>query len=127
MNFKQSLRASDQVVLTSRVIRVGKSSMDIEVLVDRQTDDKSVQRGTIARALLTFVSLDRLGKPAIVPGLTLETDEEKYLFAESNLRLRIKKRLERFVESRNLLRLKNLSKIKFSKKTISEIVNVLGS
>ncbi len=76
MNFKHALRAGTEVVLTSRVIRVVKSSMDIEV---------TVQRGAIARALLTFVSLDRLSKPAIVPGLNLETDEEKYLFAESNL------------------------------------------
>lgn len=103
ISFKKPIKIGDHVILTSRLVRVGRSSMDIEVIVERE-DGCHGNRELATQALLTFVALDQSGKPIQVPGILLETEDEKYLYAESHLRSRVKERLHRFLQKREKFR-----------------------
>jgi acyl-CoA hydrolase len=55
---------------------VGRTSMEIRV--DVQSEDlMSGERRRTSTAYLTFVAVDKNGRPADVPPLLLETEEEK--------------------------------------------------
>jgi acyl-CoA hydrolase len=66
----------DLVTLKASLNMVARSSMEIGVRVETENLYTGEKRHT-ASAYLTFVALDRNGRPTQVPPLVLETEEEK--------------------------------------------------
>lgn len=64
------------VNLKASINFTGKTSMEVGVRVDAENPQTGEKFHT-ASAYLTFVALDSHGKPSLVPGLILETDEQK--------------------------------------------------
>ena len=65
----------DTIVLDGRITYVGNTSM--EVRVDTYVEKLSGEKERINRAYLVMVGLGKDDRPARVPRLTLETDEER--------------------------------------------------
>jgi acyl-CoA hydrolase len=65
----------DMIVLDGRITCVGNTSM--EVRVDTYVEKRSGEKVRINRAYLVMVGLGPDGRPARVPRLALETDEER--------------------------------------------------
>jgi acyl-CoA hydrolase len=76
--FKEPIRVGELVEVRSRVVGVGRTSMS--VLADVYAEDiaSGVRRHT-NECWLTFVHLDEEGKPAPVPPLRLETQEDRLM------------------------------------------------
>lgn len=75
LEFKEPAFANDLVVLTGRVVYVGRTSMDVCVRSYVEKQDGS--RQLINSAYLTLVALDENDRPTPVPPLEPQTDEEK--------------------------------------------------
>jgi acyl-CoA hydrolase len=78
LDFLAPAKLNDIVVLTGRMVYVGRTSM--MVCVDTYVEDSdcdTVTRTHVNRAYVTMVALGKDMKPDAVPGLTPETDEEK--------------------------------------------------
>ena len=86
--FKEPIRVGDLVEIRSRVVHVGWSSMSVLANVFAE-DITSGERRHTNECWLTFVHLDELGKPAAVPPLSLETDEDRELHAAAARRREI--------------------------------------
>jgi acyl-CoA hydrolase len=81
VEFSQPVYANDYVEAHGRIVFVGSTSMDVLVTVTAEEVETGVRRQT-NRCMLTYVALDRLaGRPARVPPLLLETDEDRRLHA----------------------------------------------
>jgi len=76
MVFRQPIRIGDLVNLKAEVTYAGKTSLEAEVQVTAENPITGEQTHTNT-AYLVYVALDRHGRPAPVPGLLAETDEEK--------------------------------------------------
>lgn len=74
--FKEPIRVGDLVEVRSRVVQVGRTSMSVLANVFAETISTGERRHT-NECWLTFVHLDEEGKPAPVPRLILETDEDR--------------------------------------------------
>lgn len=96
VHFHRPIQRDDIVTLESFVCSVGNSSM--EIIVKILTENSSTDEGQTIAAIsyLTFVALDRFGKPTQVPLVTPETEEEKLVYGERETRkaARLKKREE---------------------------------
>jgi len=81
----------DLVTLKASLNYVGRTSMEIGVRVETENPWTGVVNHT-SSAYLTFVALDKAGRPIVLPPLILETDEEKRRNREAqerrNIRLR---------------------------------------
>ena len=76
--FKEPIRVGQLVEVRSRVVHVGRTSMS--VLADVYAEDiASGERRHTNECWLTFVHLDEEGRPAPVPPLRLETQEDRLL------------------------------------------------
>ena len=78
LDFLAPAKLSDIVVLQGRMVFVGRTSM--LVCVDTFVEDSAcdtVTRTHVNRAFVTMVALGADKKPAAVPALSLETNEEK--------------------------------------------------
>ncbi len=75
LDFYSPVYIGDLLILKASVNMVGKTSMEIGVKVEAQNFITGETR-TTALAYLTYVALDQNGKPAQVPPLILETEEE---------------------------------------------------
>lgn len=95
--FLSPIRLGDIVNLSGRINFVTKSTMEIEVKVYSEEGTTGIRRFTTT-AFLTYVAIDDLGKPTLIPNLVLETDEEKKRFADG--------------QKRNVSRKKNLDAIR---------------
>jgi len=84
LHFKAPAYANDTVVLVGRVTYVGRTS--VEVRVDTYAENLCGRRGMINRAYVVMVALDKDEKPAPVPGLLLESDEERAEWAAGEKR-----------------------------------------
>ena len=75
LTFLNAAYQMDTIVLSGKVCYVGNTSMVVKVesFVERITGE----RDKINRAFLTLIALDEHEKPTQVPGLIVETDEEK--------------------------------------------------
>ena len=73
--FRAPAYANDTLTLTGRLCYVGRTSMEIRVRV--YVEALSGQRQMINEAYFIMVALDGNEKPTPVPGLILETEEEK--------------------------------------------------
>lgn len=94
VEFNQPVYATDYVEARGRIAYVGRTSMDVLVEVTAEQVETGVRRHT-NRCMLTYVALDRLnGRPARVPPLRLETEEDRRLHA-----LALRRRERRQVEA----------------------------
>ena len=92
MSFHEPVRVGQLLNLRGRIIYVGRTSMEVEVIVEAE----DLLTGEIAHtnsAFYIYVALDDQGLPAEVPRLELTTDAERRRFAEGRERQR--QRLER--------------------------------
>ncbi len=76
MQFLAPLRVGDVVRLTARVNAAFRTSLEVEVRVERE-DIATRARTLCADALLTFVNRDEEGRPVPAPPLAPETEEER--------------------------------------------------
>lgn len=79
IQFLAPVHRGDAVVLRSEVTYVGRTSMEVSVTVDAETLLTGEVRRTV-EAFFTFVAVDESGRPAPVPPLAPETDEERARF-----------------------------------------------
>lgn len=89
LSFKAAAFVNDTVVLSGKVTYVGKSSM--EITVDAFVEDLTGQRQTINRAYIVMVAIDGEGNPVPVPGLLLESEEEKAEWERGEKRYALRK------------------------------------
>ncbi|MBN1806423.1 MAG: acyl-CoA thioesterase [Sedimentisphaerales bacterium] len=90
--FKEPIRIGDQVVLKASINYVGRSSMEVGVQVSRE-DPYGGNSVVATTAHLTFVALDENKKPADVPPILPETEEEKNRYENAQLRVKARKEL----------------------------------
>lgn len=93
VEFNEPVRVGEIIILRAHLTWVGRTSM--EVLVEICSENYLTGETKLTnRAYITFVALDENGKPKPVPGLILETEEEKAEFEEAKKRreLRLAKR-----------------------------------
>jgi acyl-CoA hydrolase len=97
LQFLHPIRVGDLIILKARVTAVWNTSLEVEVEVFSEETLTGLRRMT-SRAFLTFVATDREGKRTPIPGLILETDEERARAAAADRRraerLRARKDLE---------------------------------
>ena len=93
ISFLKPVFVGNVLFVTARVNYVQKSSMEIEVNVEAEDIAKGTRVHT-GNAFVTFVALDQNGKPASVPKLRIESNDDKKRFEEGKLRmeLRLKER-----------------------------------
>lgn len=96
LQFKHAGFENDMIVLVGRVTYVGRTSMEIRV--DAYVEENDGSRRNINRAYVVMVAIDEDGNPIEVPGLILETEEEKWEWDAGKRRneLRKKRRVEGF-------------------------------
>ncbi len=82
VEFNQPVHMGEMVILRARLTWVGRTSMEVMVEVCSENYLSGELKFT-NRAYLTFVALDKDGKPHPVPGLILETEEEKREYQEA--------------------------------------------
>lgn len=75
LEFKAPARANDVLMLTGQICYVGRTSMDVCVRV--YVEELSGERKLINHAHFVMVALDESENPSEVPGLILETDEDR--------------------------------------------------
>ena len=86
VNFIKPVYVGNVLKLNARINYVHKSSMEIEVKVEAE-DIVTGIRTITGTAFVTFVALERKGKPTTVPKLILKTDEDRIKFEEGKLRM----------------------------------------
>jgi uncharacterized protein (TIGR00369 family) len=93
MDFHYPAYSGDLVVCKASANLVGRTSMEIGVRVETENLLTGEVRHT-ASAYLTYVALDKAGRPIPLPPLILENDEEKRRNREAQSRkeMRIKER-----------------------------------
>ncbi|MFD2762379.1 acyl-CoA thioesterase [Lentibacillus juripiscarius] len=89
VHFITPIRQSDSVCIEAFVTYTGKSSMEIFCKVIAE-ELETGERRIAATAFLTFVAIGPDKKPAQVPKVIPETDEEIYLYETSSERVEIK-------------------------------------
>ena len=94
LNFQHPAFLNDTVVLVARITYVGHTSM--EVRVDTFVENLDGTRNRINRAYVVMVAIDENGKKLPVPGLILETEEEKAEWEGGKRRYELRK--ERKIE-----------------------------
>ena len=75
LQFQAPAYEGDLIVLQGQVTYVGRSSMEIRV--DTFTESLDGNRKMINRAYIDMVAINQEGKPVPVPGLIIETEEQK--------------------------------------------------
>ena len=88
LTFLHGAYQGDMVVIKGKLTWVGSSSM--EVCVDTYVESPSGERNRINNAHFMMVALDEQDKPAKVPPLILQTDDEHLAWAHGEERRRIR-------------------------------------
>ena len=89
LEFLHPAFVNSTLTLVGRITYVGNTSM--EVRVDTYVEELDGTRKSVNVAYLVLVAIDADGKPAQVPGLILETEEEKAEFAAGKKRSQLRK------------------------------------
>jgi acyl-CoA hydrolase len=76
LQFLHPIKVGDLIILKARVTAVWSTSLEVEVEVFSEETLTGVRRLT-SRAFLTFVATDREGRHQPIPGLILDTDEDR--------------------------------------------------
>ena len=84
LSFLRAAHMRDVIVIIGKITYVGNTSM--EVKVESFVEHINGERELVNRAYLTMVGLDDDGKPANIPGLILETEEEAREFEQAKQR-----------------------------------------
>lgn len=85
LDFHHPVYVGDLIFLKASVNYVGRTSMEVGVRVEAENLLTGEVRKT-ASAYLTYVALDKNGRPAPVPPLILETEEERRRHREAERR-----------------------------------------
>lgn len=93
--FHKPIYVGDHVTLKSSITCVGKSSMEIIVLVEREDGCNGFKEYS-THAFVTFVALDHAKRPTPVPKLELKSEVDHKLFNEGMARLKIKERIKKW-------------------------------
>ena len=88
LTFLKGAYQNDMIVIRGKLTWVGKSSM--EVCVDTYVETLQGERTRINNAHFMMVALDENDKPMRVPGLLLQTDDERLAWAHGEERRRIR-------------------------------------
>ena len=93
VDFREPIHLGDLVVMKASVNYVGRSSMEVGVRVEAEELLTGRRRHTNS-CYLTFVAVDRNGRPIDVPELTPETEDEqrRYAAAQERRRRRLEER-----------------------------------
>lgn len=91
VDFREPIHLGDLVIMKCSVNYVGRTSMEVGVRVEAENLQTGVRRHTNS-CYLTFVAIDRNGRPIAVPPLLPETEEETRRFEAAKARRR--RRLE---------------------------------
>jgi acyl-CoA hydrolase len=75
VDFREPIHLGDLVVMKASVNYVGRTSMEVGVRVEAE-DLQSGRRRHTNSCYMTFVAVDRNGRPLEVPGLQAETPDE---------------------------------------------------
>ena len=102
VDFREPIHVGDLVVMKASVNYVGRTSMEVGVRVEAEDMITGTRRHTNS-AYLTFVAIDRNGRPVLIPQVRPTTDEEarRYHAARERRRRRLE---ERQAESRAVSR-----------------------
>jgi acyl-CoA hydrolase len=102
LQFVAPVRIGQHVCIYACVNATGRTSMEIGVRLEREDPDTG-EHAHVATSYLTFVAIDKEGKPREVPPIVPESAEEKRRFREAQLRrasrLQLKEALARKQES----------------------------
>src|SRR5690349_8028083 len=97
LQFLHPIKVGDLIILRAKVTAAWTTSLEVEVEVFSEETTTGVRRLT-SRAFLTFVAISRDGQRVQIPGLLVETDEDrqKVVAAEARRaeRLAARKELE---------------------------------
>ena len=85
LQFLHPIKVGDLIILRAGVTAAWTTSLEVQVEVFSEETLTGVRRMT-SRAYLTFVAIDRDGARIRIPGLILETEEEKRRAAEAEAR-----------------------------------------
>jgi acyl-CoA hydrolase len=93
VDFREPIHLGDLVVMKASINYVGRSSMEVGVRVEAEDLLTGVRRHTNS-CYLTFVAVDRNGRPIEVPEIQPETEDEKRrnLAARERRRRRLEER-----------------------------------
>ena len=87
VNFIKPVFVGNVLKLNARINYVHNSSMEIEVRAEAENIITGIKTIT-GTAFVTFVALDKNGKPTHAPKLLLKTDEDRVKFAEGKTRMK---------------------------------------
>jgi acyl-CoA hydrolase len=85
LQFLHPIKVGDLIILEARVTAAWSTSLEVEVEVFSE-ETLTGQRRMTSRAYLTFVAIDRDGARRRIPGLILETDDDRRRAAEADQR-----------------------------------------
>ena len=85
LQFLHPIKVGDLIILNARVTAAWSTSLEVEVEVFSEETLTGLRRMT-SRAYLTFVAIDRDGRRLPVPGVTLDTAEDRQKAAEAEVR-----------------------------------------
>jgi acyl-CoA hydrolase len=89
MHFIVPIKVGYTVLIHGTVTYVGRSSMEVECVVEAENSiTGEVRKATTA--FLTYVAVDEFGRPKKVPAFVARTDEEKKRFAEGEKRRKLR-------------------------------------
>lgn len=89
VNFIEPVKQGQVIILRSQINAVFKTSMEVGVTVIAESP-LTGERRKACQAYCTFVSLDKSGKPLLLPKLLLDTPEEKQHAEEACKRRRVR-------------------------------------
>ncbi|MCO6465900.1 MAG: acyl-CoA thioesterase [Bradyrhizobiaceae bacterium] len=82
ISFHEPIKLGHVVHVRARITRAFRTSMEVEVIVERE-DPLNGSYARTSVAYLTFVGIDQYGKPLLAPPVLPETDEEKRRYDEA--------------------------------------------
>ena len=94
VDFWEPVFVGELVFIKASINYVGRSSMEVGVRVEAENIHTGVVRRTNS-CYLTFVALDKLGRPTPVAPLILESETEKRRFHEAERRRKLRKAARR--------------------------------
>lgn len=89
LDFVAPIHLGDIVILRAQINYTHRTSLEVGVRIESENPFTGETRHT-ASAYLTFVALDKNGKPAEVPPLLVQSSIEKQRFAEAEQRRKVR-------------------------------------
>ena len=99
LQFLHPIKVGDLIILKSSVTAAWTTSLEVEVEVFSEETLTGLRRMTSV-AYLTFVAIDRDGRRLTIPGLILETPEEKKKAADADKRRAARLEARKALEAR---------------------------